>query len=86
MFRNMDQDTDPRRRERYLQLLRAQSPVDRLRKAGALTRAVRQMATAGIRQAFPLADETEVRVRLTERLYGREVATRLFGPHPALRG
>lgn len=84
--RLMDQDTDPRRRERYFELLRAQSPSDRLRKAGALTRAVRQLAEAGIRQAFPLADEQEVRVRLAERLYGRDVAARLFGPHPALRG
>jgi hypothetical protein len=80
----MDQDTEPRRRDRYIELLRAQSPVDRLRKAGALTRAVRQMAEAGIRQRHPGADDTEVRVRLAERLYGRDVALRLFGSHPAL--
>ncbi|WP_268811451.1 hypothetical protein [Archangium violaceum] len=42
------------------------------------------MAEVGIRQRFPQADETEVRVRLAERLYGREVARRLFGEHPAL--
>jgi hypothetical protein len=80
----MDQDTEPRRRDRYIELLRAQSPVDRLRKAGALTRAVRQMAEAGIRLRHPDADDTEVRVRLAVRLYGRDVAVRLFGSHPAL--
>ena len=80
----MDQDTEPQRRDRYIELLRAQSPVDRLRKAGALTRAVRQMAEAGIRQRYPGADDTEVRVRLAVRLYGRDVAVRLFGAHPAL--
>lgn len=80
----MEQDTEPRRRDRYIELLRAQSPVDRLRKAGALTRAVRQMAEAGIRQRHPQADETEVRVRLAVRLYGPEVAARLFGAHPAI--
>jgi hypothetical protein len=80
----MDQDTEPRRRDRYIELLRAQSPVDRLRKAGALTRAVRQMAEAGIRLRHPDADDTEVRVRLAVRLYGKDVAVRLFGSHPAL--
>jgi hypothetical protein len=55
----MDQDTDPRQRDRYFELLRAMSPAERLRKAADLTRAVR--------------------------LYGREVARRLFGEHPALQ-
>ncbi|WP_095982857.1 hypothetical protein [Melittangium boletus] len=80
----MDQDTDLRRRERYFELLRVQSPADRLRKAGALTQAVRQLAQVGIRQRFPQADALELKVRLTVRLYGREVAHRLFGAHPAL--
>ncbi|KFA87761.1 hypothetical protein Q664_45615 [Archangium violaceum Cb vi76] len=80
----MDQDTDPGQRERYFELLRALSPAERLRKAADLTQTVRWMAEVGIRQRFPQADETEVRVRLAERLYGREVARRLFGEHPAL--
>lgn len=80
----MEQDTDPRRRDRYIELLRAQSPVERLYKAGSLTQAVRHLAIAGIRQRYPEGDELEVRVRLAERLYGREVARRLFGAHPAL--
>jgi DNA-binding HxlR family transcriptional regulator len=84
MLEDMDRDTDRRRRERYFELLREQSPADRLRKAGMLTQAVRQLAEAGIRQSFPQADPTEVKVRLTVRLYGREVARRLFGSHPAL--
>lgn len=84
MFPVMEQDTVPRQQARYIELLRAQPPEDRLRKAGALTRAVRRMAEAGIRQRFPEADDTEVRVRLAVRLYGRDVALRLFGPHPAL--
>ncbi len=63
MFEVMEQDTHPRMQARYIQLLRAQSPEDRLRKAGELTQAVRYLA---------------------ERLYGRAVALRLFGQHPAL--
>ncbi len=84
MFQVMEQDTHPRQQARYIELLRAQSPVDRLRKAAALTRAVRQMAVVGIRLHYPQADEQEVRVRLADRIYGREIARRLFGPHPAL--
>ncbi len=80
----MEQDTDRRRRERYLELLRAQSPVERLRKAGTLTQTVRHMAQVGVRQRFPQADALELKVRLTVRLYGRDVARRLFGAHPAL--
>lgn len=78
-------DTDPRQRARYFELLRAQTPAQRLHKAALLTQATRWMAEAGIRQRFPHADETEVRVRLAERIYGREVARRLFGEHAALQ-
>jgi hypothetical protein len=84
MFQVMEQDTHPRQQARYIELLRLQPPQDRLLKAGALTEAVRYLAEAGIRERYPQADETEVRVRLAERIYGREVALRLFGLHSAL--
>ena len=58
--------------------------MKRLYQAGTLTQAVRQLAVMGIRQRYPEGDEQEVKVRLAERLYGREVARRLFGNHPAL--
>lgn len=48
-----------------------------------LSRAVRELALAGIRELFPDASEQELRVRLTVRLYGRAVAVRLFGTVPA---
>jgi hypothetical protein len=80
----MEQDTHPRQQARYIELLRAQSPEDRLLKVGALTEAVRHLAVVGIRQQFPHADELEVRVRLADRIYGKDVALRLFGLHPAL--
>jgi hypothetical protein len=80
----MYQDTEPRQLARYIQLLRAQPPAERLRQAGELTDAVLHLAVLGIRQRHPRADELEVRVRLAELLHGREVARRLFGAHPAL--
>lgn len=84
MFLPMEQDTHPRQQARYIELLRAQAPEARLLKAGALTEAVRYLAEVGIRENFPQADETEIRVRLAERIYGRDAALRLFGRHPAL--
>jgi len=75
-------DTSPSANARYHELLRAQTPAARLAQAGALTRAVRELAVAGIRQRHPGASDAEVRVRLAARLYGRDVAERLFGSVP----
>ena len=47
-----------------------------------LSRGVRELALAGIRESHPEATEEELRVRLTVRLYGREAAERLFGAVP----
>lgn len=47
-----------------------------------LSRGVRELAIAGIREMHPDVSEDELRVRLTVRLYGREAATRLFGTVP----
>ena len=78
----MPDDTSPEADARYHELLRAQTPAQRLEQAAALTRAVRELAIAGIRQRHPAATDAEVRVRLTVRLYGREVAARLHGELP----
>jgi hypothetical protein len=78
----MLQDTSKAGLGRYHQLLRAQEPYERLAQAAALTRMVRELAEAGIRQRHPTASEAEVRARLTVRLYGRETAQRLFRQIP----
>jgi len=77
------QDSSPAAKARYYELLRALPPHCRLQAAMGLTRAVRELAMAGIRARFPAATEQELRVRLTVRLYGRAVAQRLFGQVPA---
>jgi hypothetical protein len=43
----------------------------------------RELAVAGIRQRHPGASDDEIRVRLVVRLYGRDVARRLFGEIPS---
>ncbi len=76
-------DTSPRAEQRYLELRRAQPPEQRLRQVVLLTQTVRKLALAGLRERHPEASEFELRTRLTVRLYGREVAERLFGDVPA---
>lgn len=71
-------DTSDPALERYYELLRARTPLARITAAADLSSAVRQIAEAGIRAADPNAPPRVVRARLTRRLYGAEVAARLF--------
>ena len=75
-------DTHPIALDRYHELLRKQTPYERLAQAAALTRAVRDLALAGIHQRHPGISEEEARVRMVVRLYGRPTAERLFGSVP----
>ena len=70
----------------YHELLRARAPYQRLEQAIALTRMVRQLAEADIRQRHPDAPDDEVRVRLTVGLYGRDVAAATFRKSTASGG
>lgn len=81
----MDQDTTPSEQARYTERLRKQSPVERLRAAGALTQAVRRLAWAGLRHRHPEEPDDWLRVRFVVQTYGEEAARRLFGDHPLLR-
>ncbi len=72
-------DTNPKAEARYYELLRQRSAAERLEMASALTNAARELALAGIRERSPNLTERQLRAKLAERLYGREVATRLFG-------
>lgn len=77
-------DTTAEANERYYALLAAQSPEQRLAISLRLTRAVRDLAEASIRSLHPGATDAQVRRLLTERLYGGEVAARLFGKDDGL--
>ena len=75
----MNRDTGPAAIDRYHELLRRQAPHERLEQMNALSAAARELAVAGIRVRHPDASAEEISVRLTVRLYGRDVARRLFG-------
>jgi len=74
----MTRDTSEPTLRRYHELLRARTPLARLTTAVQLSAAVRQLAEASIRELDPGASTVVVRARLARRLYGREVADRLF--------
>ena len=71
-------DTSEPAQERYYELLRARTPLARLTTAVSLSCSVRRLAESSIRAADPSAEAGVVRARLALRLYGHEVAARLF--------
>ena len=78
-------DTSPKANARYFQLLRQAGPERRLAICVGLSRATRELAMAGIKQKYPdrAISGDELRQKLAERLYGAEVARRVFAGHPA---
>jgi len=71
-------DTSEPALERYYELLSARPPLARITAAAELSAAVRSLAESAIRAADPGASALVVRARLACRLYGVEVASRLF--------
>ena len=71
-------DTSEPAQARYFELLRAQTPLARITTAVGLSSAVRQLAEAAIRSETPNASPSVVRAQLARRLYGPDIATRLF--------
>ena len=72
-------DTTPEAQERYYALLVERGPIERLAISLRLTRSVRELAESSIRTLHPDATDDRIRQLLAERLYGTEVAERLFG-------
>lgn len=73
-------DTLPDARARYYEMIRQLTPEQRAAKVVSLSRAVRDLARAGIRRSRPDASPVDVEIELVSRLYGPEAA-RLLRPH-----
>jgi hypothetical protein len=73
-------DTSPKATTRYFELLRQAGLERRLEICLGLSRATRELAIAGIKLAHPdrLLLDDELRHKLAERLYGVEIARRVF--------
>ena len=67
-------DTSEAASNRYFELLRRRTPAER----ATILAGLRQLAESGVRAAFPSASDREVKARVAARLYGVEVAERLF--------
>jgi len=72
------EDTSPAATARYYELLRQQPPMDRLRTAVLLTLSIRRLTEADILRVDPALSHREVQRALAGRLYGDEIAARLF--------
>ena len=74
-------DTQPKAKARYVELLRQAGPERRLEMCASLSRSTRELAIAGIKAAHPdrTLSDNDLRYALAERLYGAEVAHRLYG-------
>ena len=77
--RGTPSDTSEAATKRYFELLRKRSPVERRAILAGLVASVRKLAESGVRAAYPDASDREVNARVAARIYGSEVAKRLFG-------
>lgn len=79
-------DTDPRAMEVWLDLLRQMTPGDRIAAALELSGFALQMSEAGVRSAFPSADDREVRLRVAARHLSRDWMIRAYQWDPEAHG
>ena len=69
----MQDDTDPQVRAMQVRLLREAGPNRRLALACSMTQSAREMSREGIRRRHPDLSELEVKLKLGELCYGREL-------------
>jgi hypothetical protein len=75
-------DTDPRALEVFLDLQRKMPVSQKLRTTLDMMRLLRNVAEAGVRAAYPQADEREVFLRTAARALDRETMIRVYGWDP----
>jgi hypothetical protein len=75
-------DTDPRAREVWLEILRAKTPGERMEMAFELTDFAMQMAESGMRARFPDASEREIFLRCAALRIPRDLMIKAYGWDP----
>jgi len=75
-------DTDPQTLELYVELHRKMTAGERFARVFELCDFQRGLQIASVRGMYPDASEEELRWRLTARIYGRDLAVRMFGWQP----
>jgi hypothetical protein len=79
-------DTSPAVQELIWQRLAAMSPEERYERFAKLYRFTRRMAIAGIRERYPNAPESEIRLRFAVQTMGREITMKFFNWDPEVQG
>jgi hypothetical protein len=75
-------DTDPRAMEVWLDLLRRMPPGKKIESVFSLNRIAIQFSEAGVRIAYPNADDREVFLRAASRRLSRDLMIRVYGWDP----
>ncbi len=75
-------DTDPRAMEVWLDLLRRMPAGKKIESVFSLSRMAIQFSEAGVRMAYPEADDREVFLRTAARRLSRDLMIRVYGWDP----
>lgn len=75
-------DTDPRALEVFLSLQRKMTASEKIAMMFELTDMVLKLSEAGVRQAYPHADDREVFLRTAARHLDRDLMIRAYGWDP----
>jgi hypothetical protein len=75
-------DTDPRAMEVWLDLLRRMPAGKKIESVFALSRMAIQFSEAGVRMAYPEADDSEVFLRTAARRLSRDLMIQVYGWDP----
>ena len=78
MYRSQSPDTPEAVDRFHMDLLRQQSPLQRLQSVGALNRLARQLAESGMRARHPSATEEEIRWRVASQWIAPEQLRRIL--------
>lgn len=72
--------------ERQCDVWRGWSAWERLQAVEGLNDACRQLAEAGVRRRYPVADDDEVRLRVLSLSLGRDLMVHVYGWDPEVEG
>jgi propanediol dehydratase large subunit len=79
-------DTHPKMEELQIRLWREATPAQKMTMVAQLNAATRLLAIQGLRKRYPGADDAEIRRRLADRILGKDLAEKVYGPFHSTNG
>lgn len=74
---SLSPDTTPEAESLLFELLAKKSPAEKVEMVGQMSATMRTLAVSGLRDRYPAACETELKVNLAQLLYGDDIAERI---------